>query len=74
MLRKHLAVLGYGGSKNVDPKLKKDVDNVCAAIVKKYPQLKDKSKLEEWLLVYFARKYGDLFLFDLCKEFNIARD
>jgi hypothetical protein len=74
MLRKHLAVLGYGGSKNVDPKLKKDVDNVCTAIVEKYPELKDESKLEEWLLEYFARKYGDLFLFDLCEEFNIARD
>jgi hypothetical protein len=74
MLRKHLAVLGYGGSKKVDPSLKKDVDKVCEAIVKKYPKLKDESKLEEWLLEYFARKYGDLFLFDLCEEFNIARD
>lgn len=72
MLRKHLAVLGYGGSKKVDPDLKKDVDNVCKAIVKKYPKLKDKAKLEKWLLEQFAWKYGDCFLLDLCNEFKVA--
>ena len=71
MLRTHLA---KGYSNKVDSKLKKDVDKVCEAIIKKHPKLKDESKLEEWLIEYFARKYGDIFLFDLCEEFSIARD